>query len=230
MPYNLSVDIISDLNLKSTDELKWDDKPTSLLCVIAGGLSSDLQVISSTIEKLSTLYKGVFYIEGPIEHRNILDYENTIRTISGVCSKYNNVVYLHQHVVIFYDVAFVGINGWSTANSTCTTEEHDILIDQKLHDMAYLSNTLKHLQSNKNVNKIVIVSSCVPDQCFLYNDYNSISKFEPAMTLLYDENNLVKTWLFSGSQIATDVTLSDRRFVNNPRYSKSPYWPKRVEI
>ena len=37
----LGFDIISDLNLSIDDTFTWEDKPTSLYCIVAGNVSND---------------------------------------------------------------------------------------------------------------------------------------------------------------------------------------------
>lgn len=225
----LAVDIISDLNLTTADSFEWDSKPTALFCIVAGGISEDMNVLECILEKLSHVYRGVFYIDGITEHSSIQNHESTILTITDICNKFSNVVYLYQHVVVLNNVAFIGLNGWNFP------PDHDwidksILYEQKMQDIAYLSNAIKGLQNHKDVTKIVIISACIPAENFLFKQECYDSGLSPALTLLYDDSSLVKTWIFSGSEISIDVTYNNRRFVNNPCHNKAPYWPKRIVV
>jgi len=54
-------DVISDLNLSENDNFDWEGKPTSLYCVLAGNISSDLTVLYKTVNILVN-YTRVFSI------------------------------------------------------------------------------------------------------------------------------------------------------------------------
>ena len=76
-----SIDLISDLNLSVTDQFDWTGKSTSLFCVVAGNVSDDLTVVDRVIGHLNEVYRGVLYIDGSLEHRNLFDYDDTIDQI-----------------------------------------------------------------------------------------------------------------------------------------------------
>lgn len=227
----LVVDIISDLNLTNAETFDWDNKPTALFCVIAGGLTSDLSILDAVFDKLSRVYRGVFYIDSDKDHTNLGDVSIRVDEITEICKKHNNVVYLHNHVVILNHVALVGINGWYKNSNITDPVEQSTLDTLKMQDIAYLSNAFKTLKKHSDVNRVLVISACVPAEDFLYQRvFDGNLKVEPAMALYSDGENLVKTWIFGGSQISVDTTYQDRRFVNNPCSPGQPYWPKRVVV
>ena len=227
----LAVDIISDLNLTTAESFDWDDKPTALFCVIPGGISSDLKILDLVFEKLSRVYRGVFYIDSGKDHINIDHVSITVDKITEICKKYNNVVYLHNHVVILNHVALVGINGWYKNTEINDPIVQSTLDTYKMQDIAYLSNAIKTLKKHSDVNKVLVISACVPAEDFLYQQvFDGNLKVEPAMALYSDDEKRVKTWIFGSSRITVDTEYNERRFVNNPCLEGQPYWPKRVVV
>lgn len=231
MSENLAVDVISDLQLITAETFDWTDKPTALFCVIPGGISTDLPVLDAVFEKLSLVYRGVFYIDSGRDHIDLAQISKTVDTIGELCKKYNNVVYLHNHVVILNNVALVGINGWYKNTENTDPIEQTIIDTLKMQDIAYLSNAIKTLKNHSDVKRVLIISACVPAEDFLYSRvFDGNLKVEPAMALYSDDDNRVATWIFGGSGISVDTTYNGRRFVNNPCVQGQPYWPKRVVV
>lgn len=233
MEETFSIDVISDLNLSKSDIFDWTGHPTSLFCMIAGGISADIDVIKTVLEHLSSMYRGVFYIDGRLEHENYGDVDHRIEELHEICKSLKNVIYMHNHVVILNGIALVAANGWFTNKVPESTLDDETAIDVlKTNDLGYLSNTIKSLQRHKDAKKIIVMTSCAPSQYLLFDSNDSIfgQKIEPALSLLMDNRGKVSTWIFGGSQLLVDTVMSDRRFVNNPKISGQPYWPKRVVI
>lgn len=233
MKTNLSVDIISDLNLSKIEDFNWENKCTSLFCVIPGNISSDLVIVKEVLFRLSKLYRGVFYIDGYLEHKNLDDYYDNVTSLKKICDEIANVVYLHNHVIILNNVAFVACNGWINKNIVPSSPlQTRRLEDFRIEDIGYLTTTLKNLQLHKEAKKIVVMSSSAPIQDLLFNKDADIFEniVEPGLSLMMDTEDKVSVWIFGGSSIVTDTTINDRRYVTNPYVSGQPYWPKRVEI
>jgi hypothetical protein len=233
MEETFSIDIISDLNLEKSDIFDWTGQPTSLFCLVAGGISQDIDVVRITLEHLSTMYRGVFYIDGILEHNSAFDVDGRIEQLHDICKSINNVIYMHNHVVILNGVALVAANGWfvnkSEDESLFSSDQIEVL---RTNDLGYLTNTIRGLQRHKDAKKIVVMSSCAPSQYLMYDQNDNLlgQKLEPALSLLMDSKNKVSTWVFGGSQLMVDTVMSDRRFVNNPKVDGQPYWPKRILI
>lgn len=228
---NLSVDIISDLHIAPDEEFDWSDKPTSLFCLVAGGVSSDPNTLDRVLSCLGQAYRGVFFIDGARDHANVNDINSNIDTFSQICSKYTNVVYLHNHVVILNHIALIGINGWYHNYQNDDPVAQTVIDAFRMDDISFLSNTIKKMRKHKDVKKIAILSGSVPAEDFLYQQqFDGALKIEPGMALFSDESNQVTTWMFGGCNIQVDTESRSRRFVNNPRVPGQPYWPKRVNI
>lgn len=229
---SFTVDFISDLNLQEDTVFDWTEKATSLFCIVAGGISNNIDKVKETLEHLSKHYRGVFYIDGALEHEIISDYNNTIDKLKEICDEINNVVFLHNHVVVLNGVAFLACNGWFKSHANILNlDDHSIIHELKIEDIAYLTKTIKTLQSHKETKKIVVISGSVPSKEFLYQkDDDHFEKVEPGLALMADSEIKVKNWVFGGSEIVVDVSINNRRFVNNPYIFGQPYWPKRVEV
>ena len=65
-------DLISDLYLKEWPSVDWSNQPTSLIAVVAGDLSSDLDHTVYELKKISKHYCQVMYIDGDLEHQGQL--------------------------------------------------------------------------------------------------------------------------------------------------------------
>jgi predicted phosphohydrolase len=230
---DFSVDLISDLNLNKHDQFDWSGKPTSLYCAVAGNISSDLDHVEEVLQHLSEVYRGVFFIDGSLENTNIQDYKNTVQRLTKISESIKNVIYLHTKVVLFNDVAFVGINGWYNSCFNITSaRDHLSIDDHRNEDLGYLSNTIKSMQLYGDAKKVVVISSSVPSMHLLYtNDHSYFQDgAEPGLALVMDTNHKVSNWLYGSTEIMADNVFNNRRYVNNPCISGQPYWPKRIII
>lgn len=228
---NLSVDIISDLHVAEDEEFDWAGKPTSLFCLVAGGVSSNIATLRRVLTELGQVYRGVFFIDGAADHQNFTDIPANVAKISTLCSELNNVVYLHNHVVILNQVALIGINGWYYNHGIDDPVQKASLDMCKMEDIAFLSNAIKKMRQHSDVKKIAVLSGSVPAEFFLYRaNFDENLKIEPGMALYSDNTNVVTTWMFGGSNLCVDTQSTQRHFVNNPKISGQPYWPKRVNI
>lgn len=227
-----TVDLISDLNLEDHHLFDWTGKSTSLFCVVAGNISSDLGVVRRVLQHLGDCYRGVFYIDGSLEHSVLKDYEDRVSDISRICREIEPVIYLHNHVVILNGYAFAGINGWYGNRETTSNLLDEALAEEYRHiDQIYLNSTIKKLQDYEEVKQIVIISNSIPTE---YLNYGSSrvefpEKLGPSLCLLADSRHLVNNWLFGSSPILVDAVVNDRRYCNNCSEGPgSPYWPKRI--
>jgi hypothetical protein len=233
MSIPFSIDLISDLNLTITDQFDWTGKPTSLFCVVSGNISDDLTVVERVLGHLDEMYRGIFYIDGSLEHHDLSEYSRTVEKIKQICSKMENVIYLHNHAIIINEIAVVGCNGWFGNRKHLSAEEDlDYIQQYKTDDVSYLSNTIKKFQNQKEIEKIVVISNSMPSEYLAFN--NSTSSFEDemnlALCLMFDVNEKVKTWVFGTDDLVVDVRVDRLHFTNNPRSTNKTYWPKRIEI
>lgn len=230
---SFSVDLISDLKLTADDHFDWTDRQTSMFCIVAGNISDDLAVIGKVLLSLSHSYKNILYIDGSLEHTDLLSYDVRIMELQELCRTIPNVVFMHNHVVILGDIAFVAINGWfNNRESVNSVEELMMVNEYRQSDLAYLSNTIKTLQLHLDTKQIAVISSCTPSKQMLYGQISNLlhKNLEPIMVLAADSDRKINTWMYGGSNIVTDAYINKRRYVNNPKIGNQPYWPKKIVL
>ncbi len=228
---NIGFDIISDLYLTGQEDFNWESKPTSLFCLIPGNISSDLSVVYKTLMHLKKYYQGVFFIDGSLENPDVNLADTRIKELSKICNNIPNVVYLHTNVVIVDGVALVGINGWEESSYVNTSMDVFQMKANRYDDIMYLEKTLDRLQLHVEVNKIIILSNSVPTKELYFGEegvqYNEMFL---ANSLDRDTETKVVKWVFGSSDKMVDTVINGVKFVNNPKYTKDPYYPKRIEI
>lgn len=224
-------DIISDLNLGPDDDFDWNGKPTSLFCLIPGNISVDPGIVRKTLKHLSTMYQGVFYIDGSVEHIDPRMKSMIFEDLTTACEGVKNVVYLHNNVVIVEGTAIVGINGWyKNYESLSTADEFDIRANC-YEDIAYLDKTIEKLQIHNDVKSIVVISSSVPSDELYYGEApGPKEEIQPVHASLRDTEHKIKHWVFGTYNKLVDTTINDIHFVNNGRFGQDPYYPKRIEL
>ena len=227
---NIGFDLISDLNLSENDDFNWENKPTSLYCLIAGNISSDIKTVEKTLKHLSSVYYGVFYVPGTLEFSAIMDYRRRNNEISRMCKRLNNVAFLHHHVVIVDGIAILGCTGYY---GTENIEEFETLHKVNMFDdLVYLKNSIERLQKHLDVKKILILTNTIPNQ-FLYfgkvpNDIITIP--ELSMTLFSDSEAKVECWAYGSYTDIVDTKIANINYVCNPGNGRNPYWAKRIDI
>lgn len=229
---SICFDLISDLYLTPESVFDWQNKPTSLYCIIAGNISDNLKVVSSTLQHLSRLYQGVFYIPGYLEYSLSKDYEKTNDDIARIVSKYKNCALLQNHVVIINGVAILGCNGWHTKNAIEDEYKKEIIGTYRYDDLVYVKNSIDKLQKHLDIKRIVMVSNAVPLNYLYYGETpkHLLNEPELALTLVGDSEGKVSNWVFGTYEKIVDTTIGNINYLNNSYLDKSPYWPKRFEV
>lgn len=233
MDIPFSLDIISDLNLSENDFFDWTGNPTSLFCVVTGNITSNLKKLHQVLTHLGTLYRGVLYIDGLVEHLNLANYESRIEQIKMICSPIQNVIYLNKHVIILNSIAFIGINGWYPSNYNKFDAHERMYIDElRLQDVDFLTKTIKNLQHHHDAKRICIITNSVPSEQLTLKDpeQNLPDPIGIITALMADTEHKVDHWIFGNYDKIIDGVYNGRRYVNNPKINSQPYWPKRVEL
>lgn len=227
----IGFDLISDLNLSPDESFNWENKATSLYCIVAGNISSDLRTIFQTLAHLSRFYQGVFYTVGPLEYNGVKDFSARSEEILMLCKKIPNVAVLYHHVVIIDGVAILGANGWSVDESF-EFDIHDVN-HARLEDVAYLNKSVEKLQKHLDVKKIFIVTSGVPKKQLYFGEQpKSVDK--QSLHLDYclgsDTEMKVSHWAYGSYNKIVDTTIHDVNYINNSYFKRKPYWAKRINV
>lgn len=229
---SLSFDLISDLNLTADDKFNWEGKVTSLFCLIAGNLSSDLKVVQKALTHLSTLYHGVFYIEGMLEHETVSFKDERIAKLQKICGSINNVIYLHNNVIVVNGVAIIGANTWyAKPEGEVPVFDRLRLSSHRNEDLVYLTATVKKMQLHLDVNNIVILSASPPNKELFFKDDSHITDhMSPDICLEFDTESKIKHWVFGGTDKKIDTEINGVNYISNPCNNEPIYWAKIVKV
>jgi hypothetical protein len=260
---NFTFDLISDLHIESWPEpFDWSGRATSAYCVVAGDLAHDRSNIVQSLAHLGQCYQAVFYIDGNDEHRDHRhklsgSYHDLVFRINTI----PNVVYLQDNVVVVDGVAILGANGWwgydfdigicseQVAQWYGEEEQLDPTIVSQIRKMSnvdahYLINSVRKLQTHKDVKKIVMVSHTVPLPALIEHDidlegsmrFNVMGNRFMQHAIEQDTEKKIHTWCFGHYHHSVDQFRNGIRYVNNCRgrgntpWSQWAYHPKRIVI
>jgi len=226
----IGFDFISDLYLGPNSEFNWEDKATSLYCIVAGNVSHDINTLMKTMATLSRYYQHIFYVPGTLEYDQLEEYVD-LRTdeIVKALSFIPNVGVLHQDVVLIDGIALIGINGWAN------THLNEFITDSmyRIQDAGYLAKCITKLQLHIDVKKIIVVSNAVPNKDLYFSEAPEYAKLQWDLLRTieeYDTEKKMCTWLYGTYEKGVDTVIDDIHYINNPHPQDSPYWPKRITI
>lgn len=229
--HEIGFDIIGELFINPNDSFNWENKATSLYCIVTGNISSDMRVLTQVLAHLSKYYQGIFYVPGVLEYETSDNITERANEIAQICSRIPNVILLHQSVIVIDGVGVMGVNGWSNAGSVNNVPEM-IRTAARYEDTKYLNATLEKLQRHLDVKKIILVSNAVPKEELYFGEeppvvYDQI----PLTTVLHvDTEKKVQHWVFGTYTKNVDTVINDIQYLNNPYLGKNPYWPKRLTV
>lgn len=193
----VAFDIISDLNLTESSEFDWTGQPTSLFCVIPGNISHDTPTIYKTLRHLSSLYHGVFYIDGAVENRDIYGRDQRNKDLQKIASAFHNVVYLHNNVVVVDGVALIGINGWYNNYHDNSVIDDFHVRSYRYEDIDYLEKTIEKLQLHNDVKRIMVISNSIPSMQLYFGEFEyDEDDIQPVYSLHRDTENKVSHWVY----------------------------------
>lgn len=192
----IGFDVISDLNLSPDESFNWEGKVTSLYCIVAGNISSDLRTIWQTLLHLGKLYQGVFYVIGSLEYKDSNDFEATTKSLLQIAQKIPNVAVLHHHVVILDGLALVGCNGWANDDEYFLGRDQFSALSNKLDDAKYLKNSIAKLQKHLDVKKIIVISNAVPKKDLYFGENPDAEDLTLDLCLTDDTEIKVSHWVF----------------------------------
>lgn len=228
---DIGFDIISDLNLSPNDSFNWENKATSLYCIVAGNVSDDLRTLKLTLTHLARFYQGVFYVPGTLEYDVDTSIPARLEELLRVVNSIPRVCLLHQHVATIDGVAIVGINGWNNA-SDGVTNNNVLKIFARETEFDYLSRSITRLQRHLDIQKIIIVSNAVPHNDLFFKEQPEYADYQTALCeiLSSDTEHKVSHWVFGSYDKSVDTNIGYVNYVNNPKGDINPYWAKRLSV
>lgn len=228
---DIGFDIISDLNLSSEENFNWANKVTSLYCIIAGNISSDIVKVSKVLTHLSRLYQGVFYIPGTLEYEETTSISGRLKELSRMCEGIPGVCLLYQQVAFISGVAVVGVNGWEEREDFSI---HNIYkATARNGDFSYLAKSISKLQKHLDVKEIIVVSNAVPREELYFGQKPTTRPLDSTPlsdALQTDLERKTTHWVYGSNEISTDTYLDTIHYISNPYTRPSPYWAKRITI
>jgi len=225
----IGFDLINDLNLSSEDDFNWENKATSLYCIVAGNISSDLYVISTVLNNLSKFYQGVFYTPGTLEFKDSVDYQERILDICKIAKKIKNVAVLHHHVVIINGIAILGSTGYHGDEDDYDFEK--IHNKSKFEDLIYLRHSVERLQRHIDVKHILMVTGSVPNHKLFFGEDAGIYETLPDLDMVcsVDLEKKISHWMYGSYEKIVDTNINGINYLSNP-FKGEPYWAKRTNI
>lgn len=228
----IGFDLISDLNLSPDDSFNWENKATSLYCLVAGNVSTDLRTILLTLNHLAKFYQGVFYAPGSLEFQGVENYNKRISEITTICKKIRNVALLHHHVVIIDGIAVLGCTGWYGDESNY--EYEDVHKINRFEDIVYLKNSVEKLQKHLDVKKILVLTNSVPNKNLYFGEIPAEYESLPELSLVLgsDSESKISHWAYGSYKKIADTTVNGINYVCNPLVDskKKTYYAKRIEV
>jgi hypothetical protein len=228
---DIGFDIVGELFIEPNDSFNWENKATSLYCIVTGNISSNTRTLMQVLAHLSKYYQGVFFVPGTLEYKDIDDIDARTNEIAQLCAHIPNVILLHQTVIVVDGVAVIGVNGWSDAGSNDTVSEM-MRTAARYEDTKYITATLGKLQRHLDVKKIIVITNAVPKE-ELYFGEEPITVYDqiPLTNILdVDTERKVNHWVFGTYTKPVDTILNDIQYLNNPYLGNKPYWPKRLTV
>ena len=231
MQQDIGFDVISDLVLSPNDSFNWENKASSLYCILAGNVSSEVRTVAQVLVHLSKYYQCVFYVPGELEYETADDIASRTAELIALCDAIPNICMLHQHVAVLDGVAIMGVNGWGDSREFTGLQDF-VKTAARLEDLAYLKYTLQKLQRHLDVKKIIVVTSGVPTPELFFGEEPSAAydQIPLTATLVSDTEHKVKHWVFGTYSKIVDTTLDEINYLNNPLIPNSPYWAKRLTV
>ena len=240
---SFAFDLISDLHVDTWTDFDWSEQATSPYCVIAGDVAEDRHQLIQALTHLSKCYSGVFYIDGNAEHRrNMEDLGESYRELKQELEGIENLVYLHDNVVIINGVAIIATNGWWCYDFDAEADYEQALAWYRdglgisnsaavsvngvaYHDATYLKNSIAKLQTHNDVRAIVVVSHTLPGPWLVNHDleiagthrFGSMGNQHLQLALDEDSESKIHTWCFGHYHGTVDRILNGIRYVNNCR-------------
>jgi hypothetical protein len=225
----IGFDLISDLDLDPEDSFNWENKSTSLYCIIAGNISYDLRTVFQVLSHLSKFYQGIFYVPGLLEYKTAINHEIRTKEILALVKKLPKVAMLYHHVVIIDGIAILGANGWSADNPNDIDME---LVRSRLDDIGYLEKSVAKLQTHLDVKSILLITACIPKRQLYFGKIpeHVDDHIYPEHCLTADTEMKITHWAFGSVERKIDTVIHGITYVNNPYDKKLPYWAKRINV
>jgi hypothetical protein len=227
----IGFDIISDLNLNPNDSFNWENKATSLYCIVAGNISSNLRTVMQVLIHLSSKYQAVFFVPGKLEYEHCDSLLTRTKELLAITDGIPNVSILHNNVIVVDGVALLGSNGWGNIQNTLDSK-NITMTAAKYEDFTYLVSCLSKLQKHLDVKKVVVITSAVPKEELYFGEVpeNVVDQIPLYNILESDTEKKVSHWIFGTYDKPVDTTIDNINYISNSKNQYGPYHAKRLSV
>lgn len=227
----IGFDVISDLNLNPNDSFNWENKATSLYCIVAGNISSNLRTVMQVLIHLSSKYQAVFFVPGKLEYEQCESLSVRTKELIAVTEGIPNVSILYNNVIVVDGVALLGSNGWGNIENTLDSK-NITMTASKYEDFTYLVSCLGKLQKHLDVKKVVVITSAVPKEELYFGEVpaNVVDQIPLYNILESDTEKKVTHWIFGTYDKPVDTTIDNINYISNSKNQYGPYHAKRLTI
>lgn len=227
----IGFDIISDLNLNPNDSFNWENKATSLYCIVAGNVSSNLRTVIQVLIHLSSKYQGVFFVPGKLEYENCESLSVRTNELLAIGESIPNLVILYNSVIVVDGIALLGSNGWGNIEGTLDSKNL-AMTAAKYEDFTYLISSLGKLQKHIDVKKIIAITSGVPREDLYFGEMpeNVVDQIPLYNILEADTEKKVSHWVFGTYNKPVELNIDNINYINNAKNQYGPYYAKRLAI
>jgi hypothetical protein len=240
-------DLISDLHLDQwldNQQVSFNGIGTSLNCIVAGDVSSNIKTTRDFLYQLSNHYKQVIFVDGNQEHQ--IDYSNIIENCEWLeqeLSEKSNITYLWDSTAVFGSTAIVGSNGWWTFDycepllsrfeqieEFCkmddSTQSTAVSIwDEAVENSEFLTNVITEFNKIDIIKDIVIITHTLPRKDLItptsFMNTGDLTKLYNSTledVLKADVNKKITTWCFGHYHSeACDKIIDEVRYISHPR-------------
>jgi len=234
MSQDIGFDVISDLNLTPNESSKfnWEGKATSLYCIVAGNISSDLKILMQTLIHLSRFYQGIFFIPGTLEYETATKISDRTSELITITSHIPKIGMLYQNIVIIDGVAIIGINGWNNTINDDLTVNNLMPVSARHEDINYLHAAIEKIQRHLDVRNIIVVSNAVPDPSLYFGEEPNITHTQSVLQIAIhsDTEHKIKHWVFGSYGKYVDTLSNYTTFIHNPYIRNTPYYAARIAV
>lgn len=214
----VTFDVISNLNLTKSEKFSWKDKSSGIYCIIAGNISNDMQIVFTVLDTLSSHYESIFYVPGTLEYETAIDINDRTEELQAICKYMNNVTMLRGNIATLAGIAVIGINGWIRISSDVYDYPNVQRLVDRDDEFNYLCKTVEKLQIHKDIRKIIIVISSVPNnELFFGTEEISGDYLDFTECRNFDTEKKVSHWVFGHHETTVDIILDNIHFINGSK-------------
>lgn len=255
-------DLISDLHVDTWPKFDWTGIATSPVAIVVGDIARDRNDLVEVLTHLGRNYQAVFYVDGNDEHTNYLnDLHQSYADLVSRIKRIPKIVYLQDNVVVVDGVAILGTNGWwgfdfdlsidPTQSAQWYQEKFGLTTDavktisrMATTDAMYMVQSVKRLQTHKDVKKIILVTHTVPDPILISHDlslantwrFNTMGNRYMRQVFEVDTEHKIHTWCFGHYHNSVDQVRDGVQYLNHCRgrgntdHGQHVYYPRRIII